>query len=177
MGVYEQIILSTASLSFLIFLFLHFLIFRYIDRESLLKWIINLFMIAGAIDAAMLFLSFSKDFHLLIKWQHFIFFAILSLSIYSFLSFFYIVCIFGPYASSIRFRLIREFFKEYPRGLTKEEILERYNTNTILDGRLKRLTGSGDIVFDGKVFRLKRNFNFFLLLNGLTGSIRRVINK
>jgi len=52
-----------------------------------------------------------------------------------------------------RIRLLRELY-DLPNGLTKEQILNRYNSKEIIDIRLQRLLGNGQLVL--------RNGSYFI---------------
>ena len=82
--------------------------------------------------------------------------AVLALVVQGLLCFVYVLCIFGPYETSVRMRLVREIDKAGTKGISLEALLGRYNAGTIVDLRLRRLMGSGDITEKDGVYRVSR---------------------
>jgi hypothetical protein len=93
--------------------------------------------------------------------------------VYAMLSFLYVLAVFGPYESSIRIRLIRELY-EHPEGLSWKQILQQYNSCMILTIRLERLLSSGDILYDGQCYKLKRKGNIFCWLEFGSEFLRKI---
>lgn len=98
----------------------------------------------------------------------------LSVLLYGLAAFFYILWIFGPYETSVRYRVLRELGLA-PTGLTLNELLERYNGRMILDTRLHRLVAAGDVYHEGNVMRVTRKVNMFFLLDTAAARLRRLI--
>lgn len=87
----------------------------------------------------------------------------------------YVLCIFGPFTTSVRIRLLREIGTA-PGGLTQEELNGRYNDALILDIRLKRLIGSGYIAAVGKMYTLRRKDNVFHLMDVIADNLKVIIH-
>ncbi len=78
--------------------------------------------------------------------------------------FVYILCLFGPCTTSVRIRLLREIGSS-EAGVTIKELEGRYNDGVILDLRLARLCGSGDIALQGDSYTIVRSSNMFFLMD------------
>ena len=100
----------------------------------------------------------------------------LSFLISQLLVFFHILCLFGPYETSLRFRLIRELARGPAQGLTYPELLQRYNAREILDRRLARLSASGIILQEEGRYRLKTQTNIFSLIDAVTGRVKKILS-
>lgn len=156
--------------AFAFFLGIHFIGFRFLKAEQLFKGIVATFILGFA-------------FSIILDW--FIFgryglpdgmvYALLSTAIYSMASFVYVLCIFGPYETSIRMRLVRELALK-PDGLSLAELSSRYNTAIILDTRLKRLLGAGDIVRTGESLVLIKKTNAFLAIDAVAKKLHAFIH-
>ncbi len=163
----DALIVLTGTLSFIIFLLLHFIAFRSLKAEHLFKGIILTFLAALGLE---LFISIY-----FLKMTGFLS-LFLSVTIYALMAFFYILCIFGPYETSIRMRLIREISKD-PQGKTFAEIVKLYNERVILNNRLQRLLGSGDVRLENGRYFLGKNNNAFFILDSLAGYLHAFIHK
>ncbi len=159
-------IVLSSVLSFLIFLAAHFITFRRLKDEKLFQGIIATFAGAAVFLILVTLLIFKLTFFPLI----------MSLGIYGLSAFVYILCIFGPFETSIRMRLIREISTAV-QGKTREEILDQYNERVILDNRLKRLQGSGDIRLENGKYVLGKTHNVFFILDFLAGHLHGLIHK
>lgn len=100
---------------------------------------------------------------------------IFSLCVYTLASFVYVLCIFGPYATSIRLRLISEL--DAPQGKTMAEISRAYDSKVILDLRLKRLLASGDIRFDGGRYHIAKAHNAFFIIDAGARALHAIMRK
>ena len=89
------------------------------------------------------------------------------------LCFVYVLCVFGPYETSVRMRLVREIARAASGGISRQELLKRYSAQTIVDLRLRRLMGSGDIVEKDGLYHSRGQRNFFFIFD----SIARIIKK
>ena len=77
---------------------------------------------------------------------------LISLTCYGLLAFGYVVGIVGPYETSIRIRLLREFHRIYPRNILFEELRKSYNNKIILDNRLEKFLGSKEVLLRGREY-------------------------
>lgn len=173
---FDAFVLGNALICFFIFVLAHFAFFRFIKPAEVLKGLMNFFAIG---------LAFNIGGSLGYLWQipgslaGASFFAkclcmAVSGMVYGVLGFHYVVGIFGPYESSIRLRLVRELYKNYPHGSSLEEILKRYNAQSILKKRLDRLICSKDLALEGSVYKLKNRRNYFTITDGVVAALRKM---
>lgn len=163
-------IVGLAAGSFVVFFTLHLIGARLTKTEVVFKWLINTFLAATAV-------------HIVLAWfvvrdipgtGDGVLAALLAYLIFGMMAFFYILCIFGPYESSIRIRIIRELRRVHPKGLSWEELLRIYNGEVLLKNRLKRLLGNHDVLCTDGRYTLNKTHNMFFFLDGIAGLIRRL---
>ncbi len=143
---------------FIVFFLLHVLLFRFLASEWILRSIQILFLLGLMIN---FWLSWGLEWEI----------VFLSCLIYGLSSFVYILCVFGPYETSVRLRVLS--LLDSNQGKSLEEILDQYNSQSILEVRLSRLLGAQDIVYDGQFYYCSKKFNAFFLID----SIARWLNK
>ncbi len=165
----------TAFISFTVFLVIQFVWFRFISEGGVLKWIMALFILGSFVNAG-LFVVFSGNMFFQ-TWAYHALLLLLSWGIYALLSFLYVLCVFGPYESSIRLRLIRELYRRYPQGLTLGELYERYNNRVILNRRIARLLAARSITVCGGKYRVTNRPSFFMVADALARVISRCTQK
>lgn len=166
----DLMIVLLAAGAFIVFLIIHFLTFRFLAPEALLKGIVNVFVqcLLG-LFAIGFFLVHEPVVNRILM-------LLLTAIIYGLLSFFYILCIFGPYETSIRMRLIRELSLSVS-GLSINDLLTRYNVTVILDTRIQRLIGSGDLIKKNDLFYLGKASNMFFIIDRIASKLRRFIHQ
>ena len=101
--------------------------------------------------------------------------SFLALGITGLLSFVYVTCVFGPYETSVRTRLIREMAKGSLDGISHQELLQGYNVQKIVNIRLRRLMGSGDIIEQGGHYRAGNTRNVFFIFDAIAVVIKKWI--
>ena len=169
----DLMVLVGGFAGFIFYVLAHIFLFRFVDAESIIKWLVKYFVF-GTVVILIIYgnvLSFETSGY---QNTEIVFCFLVSLILYCLLSFFYVLCIIGPYESSIRTRLIRELYKIYPRGLVLSELLERYNAEAILKERLKRFLGSGEVVQEGEIYRIGKKRPMFFLLERITQLLRSI---
>ena len=97
---------------------------------------------------------------------------LVSLVLYGLMSFLFIVCVFGPFETSVRLRILREL-SAAPQGLSEEQLFFKYNNRIIIQRRLDKLLCSKKVSFDGRVYRLKKKMVFFVLTEIWTSQMKR----
>jgi hypothetical protein len=168
----DALTVAAGFLSFGIFLSAHVITFRFVGPERLLKaLLVNVLATLGLPLVLMVFFYFAKA--AVFSWQAWICAAVFSELIQGLLCFFYVLCIFGPYETSVRMRLVREIGLAGPQGLSLQKLLERYNTATIVKVRLSRLVGSGDVVEKGGLYFRGRRNNFFFAFDAIAGVFKK----
>ena len=157
----DVLTVAAAFISFGIFLLVHVVTFRWLRPEQLLR---SLVIIVGAIAGLPLVMIaplFLKTGNL--PWQAWGCASLLAMMINGLLCFVYVLCVFGPYETSVRMRLLREIAQGKEKGISRQDLLARYNEQVIVDVRLQRLLGSGDIIEKDGLYRWPKP-EFFLYL-------------
>ena len=103
--------------------------------------------------------------------------SLLALLITGLMSFIYIASIFGPYETSIRMRLVREIAKGKEAGISFEALLKSYSDKTILDIRLRRLVGSGDVIEKDGIYYQGSKRNFFFAFETIALTLKKWIGR
>jgi len=170
----DLVTVLAGCLSFIVFLIIQGITFRWVNPERLLK---SLF---GAVVIMMLFplvlmgllfnLGFVKASLSVWLWGSF-----LAVSIEGLLSFVYVLCFFGPYETSIRMRLVREIGAK--GGISLKELLLRYNPEIILKIRLQRLLGSGDIIENNGRYKAIKAQNLFFIFQKIANVLKKWIGR
>ena len=150
-------ILITVLVSFLVFLILQFLTFRYIKGQHVFTAMVAVFAAAGVLTHLGL-LVYLWNIPMLIR----VFVLCVSVVLYGLLTLISILAVFGIIESSLRIRLLREIVASRYHGITEKGLLKTYNREVILTKRLNRFIASGDLVTIGKQYRLVRRISFYL---------------
>ena len=170
----DLLTVTAGVVSFIFFLLIHVISFRWLRPEELLKSLLACALAIAVIPIgfmAILFVHKAVEASL----SQWILASFVAFVITGILSFVYILCIFGPYETSVRMRLVREIAKGKDKGITMQELLDRYNAGTIVKIRLRRLVGSGDIVEKKGGYSTARSGNFFLIFDAIAGVIKKWI--
>ncbi len=161
--------------SFVIFLGMHLVLMRCVRPEALLKSITGLFAVSVAAHLAVVGNLWAFKVLDLTTGQWLAALAVSFLA-YGLAAFNYILCVFGPYETSVRMRLVREI-AAVPAGIAEKDLRERYNEGVIVDIRLRRLIGSGDIHVEDGIYRSRTAENVFFLLDRVAGTLKTWIGK
>ncbi len=163
----DFLILANSLGCFFLFAFLQLVIFRFLGTKEVLKMLMILIIGAGFLNILISLINFySRSLEIVFV------VSLSSLVLYGLMAFLYIICIFGPYESSVRLRIIRELYKVYPSSITLAELLKEYNSQKIIDRRLQRLTFSNDITWDGIFYQISRKKNFFLISDKIAACLK-----
>ena len=170
----DILIIEASSCSFFLFFTLQCIVFRFLPVDQVLKGLKNISAAGGILNLA-LTATLASIWHQ--SW------GIVGLTICLGLSFIlyglmvavYIFCIFGPYETSLRMRIVREIHGAGPKGLTMESLLKNYNIRKILQIRLERLTGAGDVVLKDSKYHLYQHFNMFFIVEAIANQLQRWI--
>ena len=166
----DTYILVNALVGFSLFVALHSIGMRQAGEEKVLRWTMRVFIAACIFQilGSILSLQISGLSNQNLDSLCLMLAMIMSFVLFGLLSFHYILWVFGPYESSLRLRLIRELSEVYPKGLTWQEITQRYNRDIILKRRLKRLIHARELISDGEKYRRKRRVSFFILMDAIS---------
>ncbi len=165
----DQIIVACGMGTFIVFILMHITVLRRIPDTGILDAVQKTFYIGILVLTAAV--SVLPGLSVVDKCLVFIF----SLCVYGLASFVYVLCIFGPYATSIRLRLMSEL--DAPQGKTMTEISRTYDSKAILDLRLKRLLASGDIRFDGGRYHIAKTHNAFFIIDAGARTLHAIMQK
>ena len=165
----------TGVFSFLNFFILHVVILRFVSAEKVLKWLSSCIWIALAGHLAFIFMCLGDGVHMIpsLGIRSDIIWGFLSIVIFILLVFFYILCIFGPTETSVRFRIIQELSLSTSQGMELKDLLKIYNAQTILKVRLKRLDEAGDILIKNDKYYLGKTNNIFFFLDQGAGLLKK----
>lgn len=174
----DQCVLGCAVVSFLTFWLAQLIFFRSVPPGGIFKALMSfaltgLCVAAGLSSGVLLKLSAFSAISMGERVGCFF----LTLLIYFFLVFLYILCVLGPYESSIRLRLVRELYRAFPQSLTPAQLFDRYNARWILERRIQRLLTSGDIVCRDRRYYLVKKYNAFFLADKVAQMLARLTSR
>ena len=155
---------AVVFLSFALFLLLHMLDCRRMNEEDLLKSLWRMCVVT------MVFPGLLAWFFFILKaadmvWMAWVCVAAVASFLHGLLCFVYVLCVFGPYETSVRMRLVREIFKGQREGITAEQLSCRYNNEIITAIRLRRLTGSKYIIEKDGTYKAGSATNVFFIFD------------
>ena len=168
--------LAIALLSFGLFLLMHTIACRRMNAEDLFNSLWSMCVVTLFVPVLLTAAAYASKMMLLtlMAWACV---AVLASLIHGILCFVYILCVFGPYETSVRMRLVREIFNAPAEGIRADELDRRYNNTTIVEIRLRRLTGSQYILEDKGVYRIGSTINAFFVFDIMTGILNKMIGK
>jgi hypothetical protein len=169
-----EIILSSIS-SFFLFLVMHTVVFRNVDKKKVLVWITNTCLIGSIFPFifSVIFALFHPSANYAFGFHFFIVF-IFSFIFYGFLAVIYILGPFGLIESSIRFRLLEEIAKRGKDGIDKNKLYKAYNKHVIIQKRLDRFVLSKDIVYRDKCYIFQNRFSYFIIQTFLFENMKKI---
>ncbi len=166
MSTLDQMIIGCALLALVVFIVSHVVVVRCSTDDKLFNAIQKEFIVGACVLIAVVLAQ-----PLGVGEKAFVF--LLSFGVYGLASFFYVLCLFGPYATSIRMRLIHEL--DVPEGKSRVMISRSYNDHMILGVRLKRLLSAGDIRLSGDQYRIARSHNAFFIIDAIAEKLHALI--
>lgn len=166
--------IGVGLVSFGIFLVIHVVTFRRLRPEELLRSLHACVAAIAALPLALMTLLFVMKAADASPAQ-WLLASLLALTMAGLSSLAYVLCIFGPSETSVRMRLVREIAKGEAKGVSHEELLQHYNARTIVNIRLRRLTGSGDIIEQNGLYRARNTRNMFFLFDSIAVMIKKWI--
>jgi len=154
-------ILGSGFLSFGLYLLTHLILFRYVDRNAVFKWLFYLFCFVGLGCGIALWVITPIIFPITI--QNLIIIIAISMLVYGSISFFYVLAIFGISVTSVRIHLLYLINQKGKSGISLEQILKSYNRETIVKNRLARLIGSRELKRSGKFYMVNKLISYFIV--------------
>ena len=178
----DQLIVLSVLASYGFFVALHLVAFRFLKPEQVLSSLMMVAIFAGGGHFGFFYLLYKNipAFHILEPGEMFseIFLlfpaAALSFFILGLLVFVHVLCLLGPYETSIRLRLIRELYRGPLSGMSAKELLENYNAVFILEKRLKRLTTSGELIRQGEIYKINKQINVFFFIDFIVVFLQKI---
>ena len=166
----DQWIVLSVFVSYGFFIAAHLLTFRFFKPEEVLKSLMLVVTASFLFHGVALFLFYGNIFVPVVP------VLLLSSLILGFLIFVHVLCIFGPYETSLRLRLVRELYQGPPNGMSKEDILKKYNARMILETRLSRLTASGELIKNEETYEINKHVNVFFFIDAVVRVLQKVID-
>ena len=165
MTLYDSFVIVPVSAAFFIFFVIHIAFFRFFPSQDVLRNLMQVFLISGTAHiTTFIYYGGQQGIFESMDFLGLLFLFVVSFFLYFCLAYIYTICVFGPYESSIRIRIVRELYRQYPKPMSWEELLNYYNIDMILRRRLDRLVRSRDFIFDGKFYTAVRKVNMFSIL-------------
>ena len=155
--------------SFSVFLIIFLIVMRYCRAQQLIAGIFKVFL--GAMVAHVFFMINPETLALSDNKNDFYLFIGTATLIYGLLAFIFVLCFFGPNETSIRMKIIA-LVGTHVEGLNRADIFKHYNARTMLEVRLKRLVGAGDIVLQEGKYKLIKQSNAFFIIDKLAAFLR-----
>lgn len=132
---------AVALVSFGLFMLTHVIICRRMSAEDLLKTLwasCASTMVLPVVLMGILYISGLLQ----LATEAWLCAAVLATLVHGIMCFVYVLCVFGPYETSVRMRLVREIGNAPSKGMPMAILNQRYNNETIVNIRLRRLLGS-----------------------------------
>jgi len=159
----DRLVLGSSIGGFIVFVIAQFVVFRHVNEIHVLRWLRRLMGFGVGVAVGMVGYGFfhKHSLFLMVGWPGTLLLGGLTAFIVAILSGFYVLCVLGPYESSVRLRLIRELYEDFPRAVSIGPLLNRYNAKMILERRVGRLMAAGDIVRTDGVYHKVPRQSFF----------------
>jgi hypothetical protein len=162
----DVVILISSMISFIVFCVAQMIVFRYIEEDRVLLWLMKLFFLVEGCSLMAGYFLWGQYAYVTIALWHAVIFFLLLVS--------YILSIFSFSEASITLRLLSEIARHGNHGITKKEILIRYNLGVIVGRRLSRFVASGELVVKGQLYRWKNSPSFFELREKTVEIVKRL---
>jgi len=146
---------GTALVSFIFFLALHVIVLRLRRAASAFHVLVASCVIFGVIDAMLwLWLIIAGSSRTGYEQSDVAVAGIASLVLYGLLCFDYVIGWFNLGETARRIRLLRELARAPRQTMTADEVVRAYSADMIVNARLERLVGSGQLRKDGERYTL-----------------------
>lgn len=155
----DLFIMVNLTEGFLLFFILHLLVFRIMSADRVFQGLVLVFVLADIITAIMGVALNPFVFHLGLIYL--VVGLLISTFLYFLLSLFYILAFFGISVTSLRINIL-SLINKGTGGMSYREILRVYNKNTIIETRLKRLVGSGELRVSKGKYKSESRFSYFV---------------
>lgn len=165
----------SSAVEFALFWVLHVLIFRYVGKQQILKWISYLFLTVS-LTAAYAEWHLVSAFSIIPVTQIAVKLFVLAVVfiLFALYTFIYIINIFGAIESAIRVRLLNMVAETGSRGLRKTVLMKKYNKNIIIRKRLLRLVSSGELAVENNQYRINKRISLIFIPVYITEFMHRI---
>jgi len=170
----DMLAVTVGIISFCVCLLIQVISFRWLRPEEVLKSMLLCVIAIVVLPMALMGILFSTK-AIEASFLGWVMASLLASLITVLLSFVYILCIFGPYETSVRLRLLREIAKGKDKGVSWEEISSQYNVEIMTNIRLQRLVRSGDVIEKDGLYQVGSNKNFYFIFDAIAGVIKKWI--
>ena len=169
----DALIVLSVLCSYGFFVALHLITFRFLKTDEVLKSLMRVVVLSFLFHFVWLSLD-PLDLLDALGLADRVLVFVVSFAILALLLFVHVLCVFGPYETSIRLRLIRELFRGPGQGMREEAILKNYNAEMILKKRLGRLSSSGELLLQDGRYRINKHVNVFFFIDFMAGILKRM---
>ena len=149
--------LITVAVSYAFFLVAHVIVLRTRKSASALKVLVLVFGVGLLLNVAAMLWPLLLSIGILAGYSaaSIIIAALVAWLIYGILGFNYVIGFFNLGETARRVRLVHEL-RRTAKPMTLDDIYAVYNADIILNTRMERLMRSGQVRYDGKVYRIGR---------------------
>lgn len=137
-----SIIAGSIGMSIIFFL-LHIAIMRNTGDRGVMRWLLLLFFIIAIIGGIIELVLTSNPI------------TLVSIPLYFLMVFSYVLAIFGITLTSVRIQLLTTIYQAGSLGISYRQMQKKYNRKILLANRLKRLTSSGEVIYEKGVYQLR----------------------
>lgn len=158
----ERFILETTALFFVLFLLSQTVLFRIIPERFIVRWLIKIYLLISAVVVLVSYQDGGLD------GLAYCYFLGVVMTLLWLLWFIYMMTVYSYIEASITVRLFMEIAAGGVRGVTRNEILHRYNPQIVVERRISRLVESGELVKTGDIIRATNRMSAFQLRDMIT---------
>ena len=177
----DQWIILSLTGSYLLFWGLQMFMLRCMKSEEILKSVMQLLKVTGCLHFWVMYMAYKilstgNAAFAAFGWKEFGTVGLLSFFLLGLLMSAHVLCVIGPYETSIRFRLLRELNAGPRGGMALPEILKKYNAEVIVQNRLKRFLASQEIACVDGIYKIQKDKNIFSLIDRVTQILNKLIS-
>ncbi len=158
--------------TFSVFLMVFLITLRFVSAKQIFVMIKRVFFL-GLVSNIFLVVNASFILEHAFSYHEQVILGIVSLLIYGMTAFVFVLCFFGPNETSIRMRLIH-IIGQQSMGVSRQEIARQYNNQSMLEVRLKRLIGAGDVKESNGKYKILNAGNAFFMIDRCAGVLKKL---
>jgi len=146
----DFLILSSAVVSLFIFVVVKITVLRFLGGKKIIIGLIYAYFLTSLINFFVFFFQMTIVFY------------IISFLLYSLMAIIYVWLVLGIATTSLRIQLLVTIH-ELGGRIAYKKLLERYNKRVIIENRLQRLVGAGEIQYSKGYYYYNNTFSYFKL--------------